>query len=56
MAAIRCANTGEQALRLPRRYLLTVLAALSAFNFLDQRLMSILLEPVRHEFVLTDIG
>ena len=38
-----------------RRYLLIVLTALSAFNFLDQQLMSILLEPVRHEFGLTDI-
>ena len=38
-----------------RPYLLTVLTALSAFNFLDQQLMSILLEPVRHEFGLTDI-
>ncbi|MFI4996633.1 MAG: MFS transporter, partial [Hyphomicrobiales bacterium] len=38
-----------------RRYVLIVLAALSAFNFLDQQLMSILLEPVRHEFGLTDI-
>ena len=38
-----------------RRYVLFVLAALSAFNFLDQQLMSILLEPVRHEFHLTDI-
>jgi MFS family permease len=34
---------------------LIVLAALSAFNFLDQQLMSILLEPVRREFGLTDI-
>ena len=38
-----------------RHYLLIVLTALSAFNFLDQQLMSILLEPVRHEFGLTDI-
>jgi predicted MFS family arabinose efflux permease len=38
-----------------RRYVLIVLAALSAFNFLDQQLMSILLEPVRREFGLTDI-
>lgn len=39
----------------PRRYVLTILAALSAFNFLDQQLMGILLEPVRAEFKLTDI-
>jgi MFS family permease len=32
-----------------------VLAALSAFHFLDQQLMSILLEPIRREFKLTDI-
>lgn len=38
-----------------RHYLLIVLTALSAFNFLDQQLMSILLEPVRHEFGLTDV-
>jgi MFS family permease len=38
-----------------RRYILVILAALSAFNFLDQQLMSILLEPVRREFALTDI-
>ena len=38
-----------------RRYVLTVLAALSAFNYLDQQLMSILLEPVRREFGLSDI-
>jgi MFS family permease len=38
-----------------RGYLLILLTTLSAFNFLDQQLMSILLEPVRHEFVLTDI-
>lgn len=38
-----------------RHYVVIVLAALSAFNFLDQQLMSILLEPVRHEFALTDI-
>jgi predicted MFS family arabinose efflux permease len=38
-----------------RHYLLIVLTALSAFNFLDQQLMSILLEPVRREFGLTDI-
>ena len=38
-----------------RWYVLGVLAALSAFNFLDQQLMSILLEPVRHEFGLSDI-
>lgn len=38
-----------------RHYSLIVLTALSAFNFLDQQLMSILLEPVRHEFGLTDI-
>jgi MFS family permease len=40
---------------MPRLYLLIVLTALSAFNFLDQQLMSILLVPVRHEFHLTDI-
>jgi predicted MFS family arabinose efflux permease len=39
----------------PRHYVLVVLAALSAFNFLDQQLMSILIEPVRREFKLTDI-
>src|SRR5262249_15628680 len=38
-----------------RRYVLAVLTALSAFNFLDQQLMSILIEPVRHEFKLSDI-
>ncbi len=38
-----------------RTYLLVILTALSSFNFLDQQLMSILLEPVRHEFHLTDI-
>jgi len=38
-----------------RRYTLFLLAALSAFNFLDQQLMSILLEPVRREFQLSDI-
>jgi MFS family permease len=38
-----------------RGYLLILLSTLSAFNFLDQQLMSILLEPVRHEFDLTDI-
>jgi predicted MFS family arabinose efflux permease len=38
-----------------RGYLLILLATLSAFNFLDQQLMSILLEPVRQEFELTDI-
>jgi MFS family permease len=38
-----------------RRYILLLLAALSAFNFLDQQLMSILLEPVRREFQLSDI-
>ena len=40
---------------MPRSYTLIVLTALSAFNFLDQQLMSILLEPVRREFKLTDI-
>ncbi len=38
-----------------RLYILIVLTALSAFNFLDQQLMSILLEPVRQEFRLSDI-
>jgi MFS family permease len=38
-----------------RGYLLVVLSALSAFNFLDQQMTSILLEPIRHEFSLTDI-
>ena len=36
-----------------RQYVLIVLAALSAFNFLGQQLMSILLEPVRHECSFT---
>jgi len=38
-----------------RHYILIILAALSAFNFLDQQLMSILLEPVRREFALSDM-
>ena len=38
-----------------RGYLLVVLSALSAFNFLDQQMTSILLEPIRREFSLTDI-
>jgi predicted MFS family arabinose efflux permease len=38
-----------------RSYVLTLLAALAAFNFLDQQLMSILLEPIRREFQLSDI-
>lgn len=38
-----------------RAYILFLLAALSAFNFLDQQLMSILLEPIRREFQLSDI-
>jgi MFS family permease len=38
-----------------RGYLLVVLSALSAFNFLDQQMTSILLEPIRREFRLSDI-
>ena len=47
--------SGASASSTSRSYVLAVLAALSAFNFLDQQLMSILLEPVRREFKLTDI-
>jgi predicted MFS family arabinose efflux permease len=38
-----------------RGYVLALLAALSAFNFLDQQVMAIVLEPVRREFALSDI-
>lgn len=43
--------------RLPnsRLYVLLVLAGLSAFNQVDRQLMSIVLEPVRHEFALSDV-
>ncbi len=47
-------NSAKTDFPMPRGYVLVVLAALSAFNFLDQQLMSILLEPVRHEFGLND--
>ena len=36
-------------------YVLIVLTALNAFNHLDRQLMSILLEPIRREFALSDI-
>ncbi len=38
-----------------RRYVLFLLATLSAFNFLDQQIMAIVLEPVRREFALSDV-
>jgi predicted MFS family arabinose efflux permease len=38
-----------------RGYVLALLATLSAFNFLDQQVMAIVLEPVRREFALSDI-
>jgi MFS family permease len=38
-----------------RIYVLALLTALSAFNFLDQQIMAIVLEAVRHEFALSDI-
>lgn len=38
-----------------RAYCLAVLTAIAAFNQLDRQLMSILLEPVRHEFGLSDV-
>src|SRR5690348_17152006 len=38
-----------------RGYLLTLLAGLAAFSFLDQQVMAIVLEPVRREFALSDI-
>jgi predicted MFS family arabinose efflux permease len=50
------ASQKSDATNLARRgYVLLVLTVLSAFNFLDQQVMSILLEPVRQEFRLTDI-
>jgi MFS family permease len=45
----------EQTTAGQRRYLLALLAALSACNFLDQQIMAIVLEPVRREFALSDI-
>lgn len=39
----------------PRGHVLTLLAALAAFSFLDQQVMAIVLEPVRREFHLSDI-
>ena len=38
-----------------RAYCLAMLTGVAALNQLDRQLMSILLEPVRHEFDLTDI-
>lgn len=38
-----------------RSYTLTILVALSAFNQLDRQLTSVLLEPIRHEFMLSDV-
>lgn len=38
-----------------RRYLLAVLAVLSIFNQLDRQLLAILLEPIRTEFMLSDV-
>jgi MFS family permease len=38
-----------------RAYCLAVLTAVAALNQLDRQLMSILLEPVRQEFALTDV-
>jgi predicted MFS family arabinose efflux permease len=38
-----------------RGYVLVVLTALSAMNQLDRQLMNILIEPVRREFVLSDV-
>jgi len=38
-----------------RGYVLALLAALSAFNFLDQQVMAIVLESVRQEFSLSDV-
>lgn len=38
-----------------RGYILILLAALAAFSFLDQQVMAIVLEPVRHEFNLSDV-
>lgn len=38
-----------------RSYTLTILVALSAFNQLDRQLTSVLLEPIRHEFALSDV-
>jgi hypothetical protein len=40
---------------LARRYAVLVLTALTAMNHLDRQLISILLEPVRVEFQLSDI-
>lgn len=45
----------NQTLSISRGYILGLLAALSAFNFLDQQVMAIVLEPVRHEFSLSDV-
>ncbi|MCF8476991.1 MAG: MFS transporter [Pseudolabrys sp.] len=38
-----------------RAYLLAVLVAFSTLNQLDRQLMAILLEPIRREFVLSDV-
>ena len=38
-----------------RGYVLLVLTALSAMNQLDRQLMNVLVEPIRHEFLLSDV-
>jgi MFS family permease len=48
-------TTIHQSARSSRAYCLAVLTAVAALNQLDRQLMSILLEPVRREFALTDV-
>jgi predicted MFS family arabinose efflux permease len=38
-----------------RGYTLLVLTALSAMNQLDRQIMNVLIEPIRHEFALSDV-
>jgi MFS family permease len=48
-------TTIHESARSSRAYCLAVLTAVAALNQLDRQLMSILLEPVRREFALTDV-
>jgi hypothetical protein len=52
---IEASQKADAANPVRRGYVLALLTVLSAFNFLDQQVMSILLEPVRQEFRLVDV-
>jgi MFS family permease len=48
-------TTTQESASTSRAYCLAVLTAVAALNQLDRQLMSILLEPVRREFALSDV-